>query len=68
MSKVRLENRMNGKSYEFSAEGAALLLTNPDKWTKKDQLPTVEKVEEVVKISETENISEPKKRGRKPKN
>ena len=43
MSKVRLENKKNGKSYEFSAEGAAILLSNPDKWTKTDELPKVKK-------------------------
>jgi hypothetical protein len=43
MSKVRLENKKNGKSYEFSAEGAAILLTNPSKWTKTDELPKVKK-------------------------
>jgi hypothetical protein len=41
MSKVRLENKKNGKSYEFSAEGAAILLSNPSKWTKTDELPKV---------------------------
>lgn len=43
MSKVRLENKENGRSYEFSAEGAAILLTNPKKWTKTDELPKVKK-------------------------
>jgi hypothetical protein len=43
MSKVRLENKKNGKSYEFSAEGAAILLSNPSKWTKTDELPKVKK-------------------------
>ena len=43
MSKVRLENKKNGKNYEFSAEGAAILLSNPDKWTKTDELPKVKK-------------------------
>ena len=43
MSKVRLENKENGKTYEFSAEGAAILLTNPKKWTKTDELPKVKK-------------------------
>lgn len=43
MLKVRLENKKNGKSYEFSAEGAAILLSNPSKWTKTDELPKVKK-------------------------
>jgi hypothetical protein len=43
MSKVILENKENGRSYEFSAEGAAILLTNPKKWTKTDELPKVKK-------------------------
>jgi len=43
MSKVRLENKKNGKSYEFSPEGAAILLSNPNKWTKTDALPKVNK-------------------------
>ena len=43
MSKVILENKKNGRSYEFTAEGAAILLTNPDKWTKTDELPKVKK-------------------------
>ena len=43
MSKVRLENKKNGKSYEFSSEGAAILLSNPLKWTKTDDLPKVKK-------------------------
>lgn len=43
MSKVILENKENGRTYEFSAEGAAILLTNPKKWTKTDELPKVKK-------------------------
>ena len=43
MSKVILENKENGRSYEFSAEGAAILLTNPKNWTKTDELPKVKK-------------------------
>ena len=43
MSKVILENKENGRSYEFTAEGAAMLLTNPKKWTKTDELPKVKK-------------------------
>lgn len=43
MSKVILENKENGRSYEFTAEGAAILLTNPKKWTKTDELPKVKK-------------------------
>ena len=43
MSKVRLENKENGRTYEFTAEGAAILLTNPKKWTKTDELPKVKK-------------------------
>jgi len=43
MSKVRLEIKKNGKSYEFTAEGAAVLLSNPSKWTKTDELPKVKK-------------------------
>ena len=43
MSKVILENKKNGRSYEFTAEGAAILLSNPNKWTKTDELPKVKK-------------------------
>lgn len=43
MSKVILENKENGRTYEFTAEGAAILLTNPKKWTKTDELPKVKK-------------------------
>ena len=43
MSKVILENKENGRTYEFTAEGAAMLLTNPKKWTKTDELPKVKK-------------------------
>ena len=43
MSKVILENKENGRSYEFTAQGAAILLTNPKKWTKTDELPKVKK-------------------------
>ena len=43
MSKVILENKENGRSYEFSAEGTAILLTNPKKWTKTYELPKVKK-------------------------
>ena len=43
MSKVIWENKENGRTYEFTAEGAAMLLTNPKKWTKTDELPKVKK-------------------------
>ena len=43
MSKVILENKKNGRTYEFTAEGAAILLSNPEKWTKTDELPKVKK-------------------------
>ena len=43
MSKVILENKENERTYEFTAEGAAILLTNPKKWTKTDELPKVKK-------------------------
>jgi len=43
MSKVILENKKNGRTYEFTAEGAAILLSNPNKWTKTDELPKVKK-------------------------